>query len=233
MSDTALTLAAGSVPAHLTVPDGDGPFPGVLVVHEAYGLNDDIRRICARFSAEGYVAVAPDLVEGGRLGCMMRAMRQLRAGEGPLVDLAEQVLDWMGERDDVDAGRMAVAGFCMGGGFAYLLSLTGKVSAAAPQYGQPPADLESLADACPLVVSYGGRDRIFSKYAGPVAATLERSAVPHDVKVYPKAGHSFMNDSTGHALIETLGRPVMGTGYRADDAEDAWRRILAFFAEHV
>src|SRR6476646_6072902 len=97
-------------PVEVFEPSGDGPHPGVVVIHESYGLNDDIRRIARRFADNGYVAVAPDLLTGGpKLVCVMRAMRELRKGSGPAVDALDGVLADRRARDDVD--KVGVAGF--------------------------------------------------------------------------------------------------------------------------
>ncbi len=229
MPDIVIDLESGEIPGYLAAPT-DHLRGGVVVLHEAFGLNDDIRRICDRLASYGYQAVAPELFDRG-LRCMMQASRDLSKGEGPLVDRAEEVAGWLGNRPGVDS--VGVIGFCMGGGFAFLLGVRGAVSVAAPNYGQPPKDLERLGDSCPIVASYGGRDRLFAKYAGQVAAALARAGVDHDVKVYPGAGHSFMNDADGHRIVEFVGRPLMGVGYRPKEAEDAWRRILEFFDRNL
>ncbi len=233
MPDLKLELPATTIDGYLALPAGPGPFPAVVVLHEAFGLNADIRLIADRLAAEGYAAVAPDLIEGGRLACMAQAMKALREGRGVLADLAEDVVDWLAARADVAADRIGAIGFCMGGGFAYLLGLTGKLAAVAPNYGQPPRDLERLEASCPVVASYGGKDRVYRKHAARVKAALDLADVANDVKLYPRAGHSFLNDSDGHALIKVLGRPIMAVGYHPESADDAWVRILAFFQTYL
>lgn len=231
--DEVIDLTTGPVNGYLASPEAAGPVPGVVVLHEAFGLNDDIRRIADRFAANGYVALAPHLFGNLGLRCIARATRDLSRGEGPVVDQAEAVVEWLGRRPEVEEQRIGVAGFCMGGGLAFLLGVGGSVRAAAPNYGQPPKDLERLLDSCPVVASFGGRDRMFRRYAGPVEQTLERGGIPNDVVVYPEAGHSFMNAPAGHTVVNALSRPLLGTGFRPDDADDAWRRILDFFATHL
>lgn len=230
---TPLVLSSKTISHYLASPDGDGPWPAVVVLHEAFGLNADICRIADRFAANGYLALAPDLVGGGRIRCLARAFFDLSRGEGPVVDLATEVVDWLTARQDCDSGRVGVVGFCMGGGFAFLLGLSGKVGAVAPSYAAPPKELERLAGSCPVVASYGARDRVFAKFAEPVRHRLEEAGVSHDVRLYADAGHSFMNKPEGHRIIKLLGRPLLALGYRPTEAEDAWRRILAFFARHL
>jgi carboxymethylenebutenolidase len=232
MADITLELPSGTIEGHLVVPDGQRPHAAVIVLHEAWGLNDDIRSIADRFGRLGYLAIAPDLIDGGRMTCVARAMIDMMRGGGRTPRLVEEIADWLASRDDVDRNRIGATGFCMGGGFAYLVGLTGKIAATAPNYGKPP-DLAELERSCPVVASYGGRDRIFSRYASPVERTLESAGIPHDVEVYQGSGHSFMNRSEGHRISKTLNRPLMHIGYNPADAEHAWERIDRFFADHL
>lgn len=233
MPDLSLVLPSGTIAGYVSRPTGDGPWPAVVVMSEVWGVNDDIRRIADRFAANGYLAMAPDLVEGGRLSCMARAMAQLARGEGPLVSLAGEVVDLVAARPDCADGRVGVAGFCLGGGYAFLLGLTGKVRAVAPFYGRPPSPVERLGSSCPVVASFGGRDPMTRRSAEPVRAALAAAGVPHDVKVYPDSGHSFMNDAADHPVVTALGRFTGMAGFNPADSEDGWRRMLGFFAEHV
>lgn len=203
------------------------------MLHEAWGLNDDIRAITDRLGGMGYVALAPDLLDGGRLTCMARAMVDMQRGSGRTPRLVEEVADWLASRDDVDGERVGAIGFCMGGGFAFMLGLSGKAAAVAPNYGKPPSDLDELERSCPVVASYGGRDLAFGRYGPKVQAALEAGGVGNDVVTYPGSGHSFMNRAHGHRISKAINRPILRTGYNAADAEDAWIRIERFFAEHL
>ena len=121
----------GVLRAELFAPDSAGPLPGVLVLHESFGLNDDIRRIARRFAGVGYVAMTPSLYSHGwRIVCLSRVMVDWRIVclSRVMVDLlrgsiAREIADilaareTLARRDEVDAERIAVAGFCQGGGF--------------------------------------------------------------------------------------------------------------------
>ncbi len=217
---------------YVAVP-GETPAPGVLVLHEVFGLNDDIRSIADRFAALGYVAAAPDLVGGGSLRCIARALRDLSRSDGSTVAAAERMLTWLSERPEV-LGGVGVAGFCMGASFAMLLGTTGEASVVSAAYGEPPADPELVARMCPTVAHYGGEDRLFRRFAGPLDDALDRAGVPHDVKLYPGAGHSFMNRGhEEHPIARRLAQPLMAVGYDPEAAEDAWGRIAGFFATHL
>lgn len=233
MSDITLELTGGPVEAYLAIPNLEGPLPGLLVLCEAWGLNDDIRRITDRFADEGYVALAPDFVDGGQMRCLAKAFRDLRRGGGPVLDLVDEALDELAAQPLVDSDRLAVAGFCLGGGFAFLLGLGDKVSAIAPNYGEPPRDLDRMVASCPAVVSYGGKDRMFRKYSDRVEKVLAANNVAHDVKTYPDAGHSFLSRDDGHRLAKALMKPFAAIGFHQESAEDAWDRITAFFEKHV
>lgn len=202
--------------------------PGVVVIHEAWGLNDDIRGKADRLASEGYLALAPDLFERGlTVRCVVRCFRELRAGAGESFD------DIAGARAHLvdhprSNGKVGIIGFCMGGGFALMMAPRG-MDVAAVNYGPLPADRgEVLKGSCPVVASYGGSDRSMRGFASRLEAILTELDVQHDVKEYPNAGHSFMNQQ-GRLMGPVL--RVGGFGYCHDEAEDAWRRVLAMFAE--
>lgn len=224
-------VVVGGVPVYLVVPE-TVPAPGVLVLHETFGLNDDIRRVARRFASMGYVAAAPDLVGGGRPLCVARALLAAARGRGPVVDDAVGALIWLAGRPEVVDERVGVAGFCLGGSFALLLGARGRARAVSAAYGAYPGD-DAAARLCPTVAHYGGRDRLYRGVAPRLEAALAEAGVPHDVVLYPDVGHSFMNRAEGHGLVKALGRPLLAVGYDPDAAEDAWRRIEAFFARHL
>jgi len=141
---------------------------------------------------------------------------------------------FLAAREEVDAERIAVAGFCMGGGFALLAGLDPGFKASAVNYGEVPKRRERLEGSCPVVASFGAKDKM---YGADMAERLEEHlnalGIPHDVKVYENVGHSFLNRHEGwQGWIARFPSP-MHVGYDEDAAEDAWRRMLGFFAEHV
>jgi len=236
------TADGGSLRAELFMPagpdrrSGSGQHPGVVILHESFGLNEDIRRIAGRFAEAGYAALAPDLYSHGtRIVCLSRVMVDMVSGK-----MAREIADIhsareaLAARPDIDAERIAVAGFCQGGGFALVAGAQPGFSAAAVNYGMVPSDRSELDGICPVVASYGARDKI----AGPnMAERLERHlaalGVPHDIKTYEGVGHSFFSQVDGwQGWLARVPTP-MRVGYDEQVAEDGWRRMLAFFEEHV
>jgi carboxymethylenebutenolidase len=217
-----MEVRRGCCRAYVALPEKLGG-RGVLVLHEAFGLNDDIRRIADGFAAHGYVAVAPALFGGPR--CLGRTLRE----EARRQEL-DGWRDWM--RDEQGVEHAGIIGFCMGGGFALGHAATGAdFDAVSVNYGMVPAG--DLTRVCPVVGSYGQLDRMLLPQAARLVELLEKAGVEHDVKVYPGAGHSFLNQHEGwQKALEKLPSP-MTTGYVQAAAEDAWDRIFAFFDKHL
>jgi carboxymethylenebutenolidase len=218
---------------YLAEPLGNGPWPGVVAIHEALGLNDMVRRQADRLAGAGYLTLAPDLFsEGGAVRCLVGTFRALFRGHGrPFADIEATRQHLL--RDDRCTGKVGIIGFCMGGGFALVAATTG-FDVAAPNYGQLPRDLpRALEGACPIVASYGGKDLALRGTARKLTATLDQLGVEHDVKEYPTAGHSFLNDEYfGPGLTHAIQR-IGRVGPDPLAAPDAWQRIERFFAAHL
>ena len=218
---------------YLTSPAGDGPWPGVVVVHEALGLNDMVRRQADRLAHAGYLVLAPDLFsDGGAARCLLATFRAMFARQGkPFADL--DAARGRLARDERCTGKVGVVGFCMGGGFALVAAARG-FDAAAPNYGILPRQLEdTLRGACPIVGSYGGSDVALRGAAAKLERTLSALDIAHDVKEYPGAGHSFLNDEYfGPSLTHAVQR-IAHVGPEPAAAADAWQRIEDFFATHL
>lgn len=233
MPETTITGGASAPELHgyLALPEGPGPWPGAVVLHEVFGLNADIRRQADRLASLGYLALAVDLYSaGGAARCLVRTFRSLARGEGPALGDIDAARAALLERDDC-TGRVGVIGFCQGGGFALLAASRG-FDAAAVSYGPLPRDpAAALKGACPVVASFGGRDLPLRGAAGRLERALTELEVPHDVKEYPGAGHSFMNEGTLGPLH--LVERVVGLNYDPAAADDAWGRIQTFFAKHL
>jgi len=219
------------LPGVLTVPDGaDGPLPARLMIYEIFGMSDEMRRVARDLAAEGYAVLIPDLFARGRVRalCVAATMRTMVTGSGAAMDDLEAARRWLVERPEVDGTRLGTIGFCMGGSFALLLARTGVYKVSAPFYGRPP----DLPRSCPVVASFGGRDLGMRGAPEKLTADLEALGVPHDVKVYPDAGHSFFTRTPG-LKGRVVRRLPIHAEYHEASAQDAHRRVVAFFREHL
>jgi carboxymethylenebutenolidase len=215
---------------------GEGPHPGVVVLHESFGLNDDIRRLASRFAESGYAALAPDLYSHGRrLVCLSRVLVDMvRGGLAREIGDIHAAREALAAREEVDAARVAVAGFCQGGGFALIAATRPGFQAAAVNYGVVPGDRSELDGVCPVVGSYGARDRWVGRgMAERLENHLSALGVSHEIKTYEEAGHSFFSEVDGWQGLLTRIPTGMAVGHQEEAAEDGWRRVLAFFDEHV
>jgi len=208
--------------SYLVLPGGPGPHPGVVVIHEASGLNDNIREICRRFAGAGYAALGVDLFEGrNRAVCMARMFAGAVAGnlDHYGVPALKASLGQLAARPDVDGTRIGAVGFCLGGSIVLTWACTDRrLAAVGPFYGAVPRPRAAVRRLCPVVGSWPGRD-FTTKAAGVLESELTAAGIPHDLKEYPGARHSFFNDRW--------------RTYDPAAAADSWQRVLAFFAEHV
>lgn len=232
MPEVRIPTALGNMPAWLAAPPQGGPWPGVIVLFDMQGMSPDMRNQAAWLAGEGFLAAVPDLYHwGGKFTCIRSVIRDLLAGRGRAFDEVEAVRAWLSRQADCN-GRVGVIGYCMGGGFALLLAPGHGFSASSINYGGPiPKNAETLlAGACPIVGSYGARDRWARGAAADLDRVLTALRVDHDVKEYPDAGHSFLNNHQ-NVLFKML--KVIGVAYHEPSARDARRRIAAFLRTHL
>jgi carboxymethylenebutenolidase len=226
-------VGGGSLKGVVARPVAAGPRPGVVVIHEVFGDQPEIRAVCEEFAARGYVAVMPDLfsVGGPRALCIARTMAESAVGKaGRISGYIDASREWVSVQEDVDGGRIGMIGFCMGGAFAlaYVGAGRSRVRVASVNYGDVPRDVERLRGVCPIVASYGRRDLILGHRPPKLLRDhLEQLGVDHDVKVYDEAGHGFMTQGR-HPVGQLVFLP-MRYGYVAEAAADAWERVFSFF----
>jgi carboxymethylenebutenolidase len=212
----------GAMESFFAMPLGEGPFPGLVVIHEIFGLNNNIRGITNQFAQQGYAALAVDLFSNrNRTMCMLQLMHGMifRPLKNAALSDLQSTIAFLQKQADVDANRIGAVGFCMGGGYALQLALTDKgMKAASTFYGAAPKPLEAFARSCPIVGSYPEKD-FTARGARELDEVLEKYEVPHDIKFYPNTQHSFFNQQR--------------TPFEVEASQDAWQRMLSFFREHL
>jgi carboxymethylenebutenolidase len=208
---------------YLARPSGAGPFPGIIVIMEWWGVNDQIMKVADRLAAEGYVALVPDLYHG-RVATDPEKAHELMRGLDPaeaLVDLGNAI-SYLRDIPIVGQARVGSVGFCMGGGLSLQLALHQKDLAGAVMfYGEPVTDKAVLKGVSgPVLGLFGQEDEgIPKEKVEAMANGLNEVGKGCQVKIYSGAGHAFFNET----------RP----SFNAQAAADAWKRTLAFFKAHL
>ena len=217
--------AADQGSGFLVTPDGKGPFPGVVVIQEWWGLNDWVKDQARALAKEGYVALAVDLYRG-KVAADQDTAHQYMMGlpdERATADLAGAFAT-LAARPDVNKKKIGVIGWCMGGKWSLRLATTEPTLAAAvAYYGQPPTKPEDIAKIkAPVLGNYGGDDKgPAPDQAKAFEAAMKAAGKSVDLKIYPGASHAFANVNNPWG------------GYREEAAKDAWARTTAFFAANL
>jgi len=227
---------------HLALPDAD-THPGVVLIHDVWGLSDHARDLARRLAADGFAVLAVNLyrrmdeVKIENPGAWMRSLSDPEALED-----VQAAVDFLAAQPETAGHGVGVVGFCMGGMYALMAAGTCRgLGAAAPFYGllshehgilhdeagldpskKPRAPLETVAALrCPVLAFFGDRDEFVPlSDVRALEERLEGQAQPAEVVVYPGVGHAFVNDTRPDA-------------YRPDEAKDAWGRTVAFLNEHL
>jgi len=216
-----------TVLAYLVGAKGNAKRPAIIVVQEWWGLNDHMKDIATRYAKEGYIAIVPDLysrlenkvtTSPDEAGKLMGMLKQ----EDGLKDL-QATIAYVKTVPEVDAARIGVTGFCMGGSYALMLPcVNSSIKAAVPFYGQvpnPDTPLQKLA--CPVLYIYGEDDGWITKAdVQRLANALKKYDKAGEIKTYPGAPHAFFNNTRQDV-------------YKQVEAKDAWARTLAFFKKHL
>ena len=239
--DIQMTTSAGeTMGGYLALPEGQGPWPAVIVWMEIFGVNDHIRDVTRRVAAEGYVALAPDFFHRTAPGIRLAydesgfsdGFKYLNALEADqMVADAKDALAYLRGRDDVRGEKIGVMGFCIGGHMTYLTACETDVAAAAAYYGGGiaapqgpgggPSTLSRTAGIKGRIVCYfGAKDSLIpQEQVEAIRQSLEAAGVDHEVHVYEDADHGFHCDQR-----ET---------YHAPSAADAWEKTKALFASEL
>jgi carboxymethylenebutenolidase len=222
--------------AFIARPAEGGPWPGVIVFQEIFGVNEHIREVCARVAQQGYIAIAPDIyhrtVQRFEVGYSAedvaagREHKQQCTQTGVLADAAACVRELKARPDCT--GAIGCVGFCFGGHVAFVAATNADIQAAVCFYGggigangigtETPSSTLAPRIKARMLMLYGGMDKaILPQQVEAVRAALEGAGVQHEVMTYPQAGHGFACDRRD--------------AYRPEDSDDAWERTFNLFAE--
>ncbi|MGH8372600.1 MAG: dienelactone hydrolase family protein [Gammaproteobacteria bacterium] len=219
------TVNGKPVRGYLSRPvNAKGSLPGIIVIHEWWGLNDNIRHMADRLAGEGYVALAVDLYGGKAATTPTDAealMKAVFADTAAARTNLQQAYAYL--HDTAHAPRIGVIGWCFGGGWSLqtALLLPDNIAATVMYYGRPVDDVAALSKLkMPLIGFFGEEDHgITVKDVQAFQQALKQAGVKAEIHEYPHAGHAFANPS--------------GKNYQADAAKDAWRRTVSFFARYL
>lgn len=219
LTNMSATAADGTaVPAYLAKPEGEGPFPAVIMIHEFYGLRPDMLGKAEALAAEGYVVIAPNVFRNGTTNWIPRAIYNVIAADTAQIDGdVDAAYQWLAAQPDVQADRIAIMGFCFGGGTALRYSLSNnQLAATAVFYGQPITDAETLkALPGPVLGIFGGADfSIPQEDVAALEAGLDTAGIPNEITIYDGQPHAFVGSIED---IEAGG---------AD--QEAWQQLLIF-----
>jgi carboxymethylenebutenolidase len=211
-----------TVQAIIYTPEGKGPFPGILVIHEWWGLNEWVKEQASKLSDLGYVALAVDLYRGkvatvpDEAHELMRGVPDDRAAR----DL-RAAFDFLKSQSNVKKDRIASIGWCMGGGYSFDVALQEPtLTADVVNYGHLATDPRSLKNINASILGiFGAQDRgITVDDVTKFEQSMKQMGKNVEIVIYPNAGHGFEN-------------PANETGYRSGDAADAWKRTVKFLEE--
>lgn len=221
--EVTLTSQGDEIMVYLARPAAEGVYPAVMVCHENRGLNDHIRDMARRFAKVGYVAVAPDLMarEGGTANLDRDEVPGLLTNAGIERHVADftAAYEYLQAQEFVEADRIAMNGYCFGGGVTWQTATQLPLAAAAPFYGPAPdlADVPNITAA--MLGVYAEQDERINGGIPDLEAALEAAGVTHQINIYPGVGHAFNNDT--------------GERYNEEQALQAWEDMLAWFEEYV
>lgn len=215
-----VTSTSIEIPAFWAHPKVGGAFPGVVLLHDDWGLEANARAMAHRFAEEGYYVIVPDLFEGNRAHNQIEAdsleLRYMSLAL-PKVIAALKAL----ETHPKCNRKMAIIGWDIGANLVMQVALARQdIMAAVAVSGDPTTTLHDKGEnlQCPLLTIWGGKDEVVGRAEKTLRQELAKSTKAHEVVVYPNASHEFYNYYT--------------PAYKADVAEYAWIKILDFLETH-
>jgi len=233
-STVQLNTSDGKMDAYVAQPKDSGTYPGIVVIQEAFGVNDHMKKVTERIAAEGYVAICPDIFhrEAERVipfSDMPKAIATLQRVQDPkAMEDVGAALAHLKSQSNVKGGSLGVVGFCMGGRLTYLAAAhhANDVKCAVAFYGGGitmgnPSPLSRTGEIkCPMYLFFGAKDQLIPMdQVGQINTELTTHKVPFQMKIYPDAGHGFFCDERG--------------SFHEKSAQDAWEKTKSFFAQHL
>ena len=211
------------VRAYVAKPEGDGPFPAVIMIHEFWGLNDSVVGKADLMAEEGYLVIAPDTFRGSTTAWLPRAIYQVISNKPEDINSdLDSVYIWLESQPDVDPERIAILGFCYGGRASLAYSLhNNRLAATVIFYGSPETDPEILKTLPgPVLGIFGGADQsIPVEQVNAFDAALTEADIPHEITIYEGQPHAFVEDAEG---------------IKAGGAQgEAWEQMLGFLEENL
>jgi carboxymethylenebutenolidase len=221
--DVTFNSGNDTVKAIAYTPPGKGPFPAIIVIHEWWGLNDWVKEQANKLAEQGYLALAVDFYRGKVATTRDEAHELSRAPADRVMRDSQAAFVYLQSRSDVKKDRIGAIGWCWGGGYSLQLAIAEpRLAADVINYGDvspSPDELKKLN--APILGIFGALDRgITPEDVNKFRDELKQQGKKADITIYPNAGHGFQN-------------PVNGAGYKAEDAADAWSKILMFFARNL
>ncbi len=229
-----LDTSDGKMEACVAKPKDGGSYPGIVVLMEAFGLNDHIKQVTERVAREGYIAIAPDLyhreseriVPYSQLPKAVELMNRLQ--DARVMEDVGATISYLRSQNNLKPGAVGVTGFCMGGRFTYLAAAHchNDVKAAVAFYGGgipmgKPSPLSRTGEiACPIYLFFGGKDPLIpQEHVAAIHKALTEHKINFQMKTYPEATHGFFCDDR--------------VSYQEASAKDAWENFTSFFARHL
>jgi carboxymethylenebutenolidase len=201
-----------------------GKHPGIVMIHEWWGLNDNIKEMARQMASEGYVVLAVDLYHGQVTNDSSKAQTLATSvGNNPddAIKNLKAAVSYLRNSSSVDSGKVGSLGWCFGGGWSLQLALNEKMNATALYYGRPVTDPKVLSVIkWPVLGVFGGADQsIPVEQVNAFKQALDKDGIQNEIHIYPGVGHAFANPS--------------GPNYAPNETKDAWQKTLAFFDAHL
>ena len=218
--DVTFKSDGDTVKAIAFAPEGKGPFPAIIVIHEWWGLNDWVKEQASKLADQGYLALAVDLYRGKVATTRDEAHELSRASSDRVMRDLKAAFEYTKSQPNVKKDRIGAIGWCWGGGYSLQLAIAEPTLAAdVINYGDVSASPDELKKInAPVLGLFGAQDRgITPDDVKKFGEQMDKLGKKGDITIYPDAGHGFQN-------------PVNGAGYKPEDTADAWSKILMFFA---